>query len=75
MNERTARLRTLVSTPTWSDLNALLSESVNEILQNALLVEKEGDAINLLKQARAAQLLASTFIQRVTNAAQIQENS
>ena len=69
MSARGARLRQITAGPAWSDLNALMSESVQEILQGALMADTDEEAVNLLRQARVAQTLALTFLKRIEDTA------
>ncbi len=73
MDNRSARLRVLIHSDAWRDLNALLSETVQALAQEALNADTEDDARRLINEARVARKFAFSFMASVENTAQREE--
>jgi hypothetical protein len=73
MDDRSARLRAFTQSQVYRDLNALLSETVQALAQEALNADTEEDAARLINEARIARKFAFGFMQAVENTAQREE--
>lgn len=70
MTERSVRLRTLMFSPAWKDLNELIKEVVQAMSLEALSADTDEDAARLIQEARVAQKFGFKFMQLVENTAQ-----
>lgn len=70
MNARQGRLKALIHGDTWTDLQDLATASYNAILQQALSVEENHKAIELLHKARAAHDFSNLFLGMVVKTAE-----
>jgi hypothetical protein len=67
---RAGRLRFLVNTETWADINSAMVESVNSLVQAALAEDDAVKAIEMFKEARIAQTLVFKLTRAVENTAE-----